>query len=87
MAERITPVPVLDIVVDETGLSLETLTTTPMGRNLLRLFKRLFTGRPLDADVDIMCALDMLEQEAALDKQRVGSGLKSNHRHPKRGAL
>ena len=78
---------VLVITAYETDLSSGTLEVTGLGRDLSRLFRRLFTKRPLDADVRIMGLLGACDEEIEFDKGRNGSGPQSNHRNPKHGAL
>ena len=79
--------PIIDIAALETGLSPRTLKKTDLGKDLLRLFRRLFTDKPLDADVRIMGLLVALNEETVYDRERNGSGPQSNHRNPKHGAL
>ena len=78
---------ILVLAAFEAGVPIDTLTKTDLGEDLLRLFRKLFTGKPLDADVQIMGLSDALNEETIFDRQRNGSGPKRNHRRPGSGAL
>ena len=75
------------ITAYETGLPSRTLERTGLGRDLSRLFRKLFTKRPLNADVLIMGLLGACDEETEFDKGRNGSGPQRNHRSPGSGAL